>query len=71
VPDYRKLKLDVDDVIGGVRKVNPWKEGTKGHGYYAKYRGGMTVAEAVKAGVPRGYIAWDIAHGFITIKSEA
>jgi hypothetical protein len=55
----------------GVRKVNPWKTGTKGHVYYAKYRTGMTVAEAVKAGVPRGYIAWDIAHGFITIKSEA
>jgi outer membrane biosynthesis protein TonB len=71
VPDYRKLKLNAEDVIGGVRKVNPWKEGTKGHGYYAKYRGSMTVAEAVKAGVPRGYIAWDIAHGFITIKSEA
>jgi hypothetical protein len=45
--------LNADDVIGGVRKANPWKEGTKGHGYYAKYRGGMTVAEAVKAGVPR------------------
>jgi hypothetical protein len=69
VPDYRKLKLNADDVIGGVRKVNPWKEGTKGHGYYAKYRTGMTVAEAVKAGVPRGYVAWDVAHGFITLKS--
>jgi len=64
------LKLNADDVIGGVRKVNPWKEGTKGHGYYTKYRSGMTVAEAVKAGVPRGYIAWDVAHGFITLKPE-
>jgi hypothetical protein len=70
VPDYRKLKLNADDVIGGVRKVNPWKEGTKGHGYYAKYRTGITVAEAVKAGVPRGYVAWDVAHGFITLKPE-
>ena len=69
VPDYRKLKLNADHVIGGVRKNNPWKEGTKGHGYYAKYRGGMTVGEAVKAGVPRGYVAWDVAHGFITLKS--
>ena len=69
MPDYRKLKLNADDVIGGVRKVNPWKEGTKGHGYYDKYRGGMTVAEAVKSGVPRGYVAWDVAHGFITLKS--
>ena len=34
------------------------------------YRGGMTVAEAVKAGVPRGYVAWDVAHGFITLKPE-
>ena len=46
-------------------------KGTKGHGYYAKYRGGMTVAAAVKAGVPRGYVAWDVAHGFITLKSAA
>ena len=57
-------------MIGGVRKVNPWKEGTKGHGYYSLYKTGMTVAEAVKAGVPRGYAAWDVAHGFITLKSE-
>jgi hypothetical protein len=71
VPDYRKLKLNTDDVIGGVRKVNPWKEGTKGHGYYKLYKGGMTVAEAVKAGVPSGYVAWDVAHGFITLKSAA
>jgi hypothetical protein len=71
VPDYRKLKLNADDVIGGVRKVNPWKEGTKGHGYYSRYKSNMTVAEAVKAGVPRGYVAWDVAHGFITLKSEA
>jgi hypothetical protein len=70
MPDYRKLKLNADDVIGGVRKVNPWKERTKGHGYYKLYKSGMTVAEAVKAGVPRGYIAWDVAHGFITLKSE-
>jgi hypothetical protein len=59
-----------DDVIGGVRRENPWKEGTKGHGYYAKYRNGMTVAEAVKAGAPRGYIRWDVAHGFITLKKS-
>jgi hypothetical protein len=31
-------------------------------------KSGMTVAEAVKAGVPRGYVAWDVAHGFITLK---
>jgi hypothetical protein len=70
VPDYRKLKLNADDVIGGVRKENPWKAGTKGHGYYSRYKSGMTVAEAVKAGVPRGYVAWDVAHGFITLKPE-
>jgi hypothetical protein len=69
VPDYRKLKLNADDVIGSVRKVNPWKEGTKGHGYYSLYKNGMTVSAAVKAGVPRGYVAWDVAHGFISLKS--
>lgn len=63
------MKLNADDVIGGVRKNNPWKPGTKGHGYYSHYKTGMTVAEAVKAGVPRGYVAWDVAHAFITLKS--
>jgi hypothetical protein len=52
------LKLNADDVIGGVRKVNPWKEGTKGHGYYAKYRTDMTVARrsrpAFRAAMSRG-----------------
>ena len=58
VPDYRKLKLNADDVIGGVRKDNPWKPGTKGHGYYAKYRTGMTVGEAVKAEDGRDAESW-------------
>jgi len=35
LPDYRRLKLSADDVIGGVRAVNPWREGTKGREYYA------------------------------------
>ena len=69
VPDYRKLKLGADDMIRGVRSTNPWKAGTKGHGYYGLYRSGMTVAQAVKAGVPGGYIAWDAAHGFISVSA--
>jgi hypothetical protein len=28
----------------------------------------MTVAAAVKAGVPRGYIRWDIAHELVSLK---
>src|SRR5438309_446488 len=28
ITDYRKLTLNADDIIGGVRKNNPWKEGT-------------------------------------------
>jgi hypothetical protein len=29
----------------------------------------MTIFAAVKAGVPRGYVAWDWAHGYTSVKS--
>ena len=71
VPDYRKMKLSADDVITGVLAVNPWQPDKKGHGYYAVLKDGMTVADAVKAGCPRGYIAWNIAHQYIALKPKS
>jgi len=68
IPDYRKLKFSKDDVIVGVPAVNPWKSETKGAAYFKLIQDGMTVEEAVKAGCPRSYIAWNVAHGYHAIK---
>jgi hypothetical protein len=61
-----KLKLTT-----GVLAVNPWQPDKKGHGYYAVLKDGITVAEAVKPGCPRGYIAWNIAHQYIALKPKS
>jgi hypothetical protein len=45
----------------------PYKDGTKSATNYARYRKGMTVAEALEAGCPRDYIAWDRRYGHLTI----
>jgi hypothetical protein len=59
--DYRKIKLRDDARLHILVTANPWKPGTKGHGYFQKYEEGLTVAETVKRGVPRGYVQYDIA----------
>lgn len=59
--DYRKVLLKDDARLHLLVAENPWGASTKGHAFFAKYQEGMTVKEAVKAGVPRGYIKYDIA----------
>lgn len=57
--DDRKITLLV--------KENPKRAGSASAKRFAKYKNGMTIAEAVKAGVTRGDIIWDKAHGFIKV----
>ena len=45
----------------------PYKDGTKSAINYARYMVGMTVEEALKAGCPCDYIAWDRRYGYLTI----
>lgn len=57
-------------VIVAIRP-NPKRPGSASHARYELYRLGMTVDEAIAAGVKREDIAWDSApsRGFITLES--
>jgi hypothetical protein len=46
-------------VISAVVSPNPKKAGTAAHARFAKYRVGMTVEEALKAGLRSEDIRWD------------
>ena len=47
---------------------NPFREGSKGKEWFEKYKDGMTVSEALEAGVPRSQIRWDVRHEHIRVK---
>lgn len=64
-----------DRVITVTAERNPKGKGTKSARRFDLYRSGMTVADYIAATAPLGGgrrkairdIAWDIAHGFITV----
>ena len=58
--DTRKIKI--------LAKENPKREGTKAFKLFAKYTNGMTVADAVKAGVKARIVRNDAKKGLIEIK---
>lgn len=49
---------------------NPKRKGTAAYKAFAKYKNGMTVAEALKAGVRNNDLRWDAEHKFIEIKAS-
>ena len=46
----------------------PYKQGTKSAANYARYKVELTVEEALKAGCPRDYIAWDRRFKYVTVE---
>lgn len=48
-------------------KDNPKREGTDAHKRFSKYKTGMKVEEALKAGLRWGDLKWDTAHEHIAI----
>ena len=44
---------------------NPKKIGSKTHGRFAMYRHGMTVSEALEAGITTADLVYDRDHGFV------
>ena len=50
-----------------LEKTNPKREGTNAHKLYAKYKTGMTVADALAAGMPSNYISYDVRHKYIEL----
>lgn len=59
---------DDDHVITLLVASNPKKPGTQAHIHFAVYRDGMTVADALAAGLTRGDLKWDVAHAFIKLE---
>jgi hypothetical protein len=55
--------LDARKIVDVV--PNPKREGTESHVRFAKYKKGMTVAQALSAGLTRGDIDWDSKRSFI------
>jgi hypothetical protein len=49
---------------------NPKRDGSAAHARFAKYKSGMTIQQALDAGITRGDINWDSKpeQGFIVIK---
>lgn len=62
---YPKVEYKDENVITFVTEPNP-KRGASAE-RFAHYKVGMTIADAIKAGVTRGDIAWDLPRGLIKI----
>ena len=55
-----------DDRVITAVVPNPKKPGSASHERFSKYRVGMTISEALAAGLMPGDIKWDLERGFIT-----
>lgn len=51
-------------------KDNPYRKGTKGSGWFARYKDGATVEDVVAAGVPRAQVRFDANQGNLRIERE-
>lgn len=67
----RKSAFADDAKITVVSKENPKRPGSKAHGVFKKYKNGMTVAQALAAGVTTAHLRWDSSHGFIKVTGGA
>ena len=64
-------KLPDDAKISILSDKNPYREGSGSFKAFEKYKDGMTVAQAEKAGIPRAWILWDRREGHITTDDKA
>jgi MarR-like DNA-binding transcriptional regulator SgrR of sgrS sRNA len=66
VQAYTQVKIKADQKIS-ILAATTCRPGTKGASYFNLLADDMTVSQAMKAGVPRGYVQWFVAHGSITV----
>jgi hypothetical protein len=57
-------------VVSLVARENPKKPGTEAYKRFQRYRDGMTVGEAMRAGIMRDDIRYDIRRNFIAIRAN-
>lgn len=60
-----------DATIKVLQETSPYREGCKSDKAFKKYRSGMTVKEAKRAGIPYDYIVWDNRQKHIEIVPAA
>jgi hypothetical protein len=60
-------KFASGDKITKLVRENPYREGSKSHGVFKKYKNGMTVQSAIDAGITRAYLLWDVKKEHIAI----
>jgi len=63
----RPGRYPADAKITVIMKKNPHRAGTRAHEYYASYKKGGTVADALQAGVTFSYMAWQVERDIIKI----
>lgn len=56
-----------ESTISFVLKPNPKMKGSKVYTRYAKYKKGMTIREALDAGITLPDLRWDVDRGYINI----
>jgi hypothetical protein len=56
-----------DMIITVVAESNPQRQGTKSHSMHEKYQNGMTVKQAMEAGVSKSHIIYGVHKGFIAL----
>lgn len=49
---------------------NPKRKGTEARKTFTKYAKAKTVGDALRLGITRSALAWDVEHGFIAIKGR-
>lgn len=56
-----------DTMVISVLVANPKRAGSQAFARFAGYKDGMTVGDAIEAGLRRDDFRWDTKHGYITI----
>jgi hypothetical protein len=62
-PDTAVITITTPD------KKNPKRQGSASYDRFAAYKDGMTVKDAVAAGVLYADLSWDVGHGFISVSA--
>jgi outer membrane protein assembly factor BamE (lipoprotein component of BamABCDE complex) len=60
-------KFKDDQIVTLLVDYNPKRKGSASHGRFENYEDGMTVTEALKAGLTSGDLSWDVEHEHIQI----
>lgn len=64
----RPKRMQEDQKITLLVDKNPKRPGSNAASVFDLYKNGMTVKQALDAGIPRGHMNWDLDHGFIKVE---